>query len=66
MGVCYKCARMFCDTRCHSLGMVSDNREDKINFIRDDLSNESLNDISKTLETHPIGYVYHEIRMLYA
>ena len=66
IGVCYKCARMFCNSRCRSLGMVSDNREDKINFIRDGLSKESLDDISKTLETHPSGCVYHEIHMLYA
>ena len=65
MCVCYKCACMFCDTPCRSLGMVSDNREDKINFIRDGLSKESLDDISKTLETHPSGYVYHEIHVLY-
>ena len=42
MCVCYKCARMFCNTRCHYLGMMSDNREDNINFIRDDLSKDSL------------------------
>ena len=38
MCACYKCACMFCDTRCRYLGMVSDNREDNINFIRDGLS----------------------------
>ena len=33
-GVCYKCACWMCNTRCHYLGMVSDNHEDKIRFIR--------------------------------
>jgi len=32
---CHKCARMSCDKNPCSLGMVSDNREDKIQFIRD-------------------------------
>ena len=36
--------------------MVSDNREDKIQFIRDDLNKESLDDIFLSLETHPSGY----------
>ena len=40
-----------------SLGMVSDNREDKIQFIKDGLNKESLNDILLSLETHPSGYV---------
>ena len=46
-----------CNTHCHSLGMMSDNREDKIQFIRDGLSKEPFDDISLTLETHPNGYV---------
>ena len=46
LSVCYKCARWTCNTRCRSLGMVSNNREDKIKFIRDGLSKESLDDIS--------------------
>ena len=37
--------------------MVSDNREDKIQFIRDDLYKESLDDILLSLETHLSGYV---------
>ena len=49
MGVCYKCARMTCNTRCRTLGMVSDNSEDKIKFIKDGLSKESLHDIKSTL-----------------
>jgi len=37
MGVCHKCARWTCNTRCRSKGMVSTNREDKIQFIKDRL-----------------------------
>ena len=65
MGVCFKCARWNYNTRCHSLGMVSDNREDKIKFIRDGLSKESMDDISSTLETHPSRYVHTAIRKLH-
>ena len=63
---CHRCARM----RSHIirkpvatlrspyyLGMVSDNGEDKIQFIRDGLNKESLDDIILSLETHPSGYV---------
>ena len=32
---CHKCARVRCDKKSCSLGIVSDNREDKIQFIRD-------------------------------
>ena len=65
LGVCYKCARMTCNTRCRTLGMVSDNREDKIKFIRDGMSKETLDDISLSLETHPCGYVHIAIRKLH-
>ena len=64
--VCHRCARTTCNTHCKSLGMVSDNREDKINFIRDELSKESLDDILRTLETHPSGYVHRAILNLHA
>ena len=37
--------------------MVSDNKEDKIQFIRDDLNKELLDDILLSLETHPSGYI---------
>ena len=57
IGVCYRCARWTCNTRCKNPGMVSRNREDKIQFIKDGLSKESLDDIIQTLETHPSGHV---------
>ncbi|KAF3432276.1 hypothetical protein FNV43_RR27015 [Rhamnella rubrinervis] len=50
--------------RCRSLGMVSINREDKINFIKDE-SKESLDDILLTLETHPCGVVHRELLNLW-
>ena len=65
MGVCYKFARWNCNTRCRSLRMVYDNQEEKIKFIRDGLSKESLDNISSTLETHPSGYVHIAIRKLH-
>ena len=54
---CHKCARMRCDKKPCSLGMMSDNREDRIQFIRDSLNKESLDDILLSLETHSSGYV---------
>ncbi|KAK9226372.1 hypothetical protein WN943_011419 [Citrus x changshan-huyou] len=54
---CHKCARMSCDKNPCSLGMMSDNREYKIQFSRDGLNKESLDDILLSLETHPSGYV---------
>ena len=57
MGVCHKCARWTCNKRCRNPGMVSINREDKIQFIKDGLSKESRDDIRQTLETHPSGNV---------
>ena len=50
---CRKCARMSCDKNPCSLVMVSDNGEDKIQFIRGGLNKESLDDILLSLETHP-------------
>ena len=44
--------------------MVSDNREDKIQFIRDGLNKESLDDILLSLEMHPCGYVQGAILQL--
>lgn len=57
MKVCHKCARWTCNAQCRNVGMVSVNREDKIQFIKDGLSKESLDDIHETLETHPCGTV---------
>ncbi|KAF3433563.1 hypothetical protein FNV43_RR24665 [Rhamnella rubrinervis] len=37
------------------------NQEDKINFIKDGLSKESLDDILLTLETHHCGVVHREL-----
>ena len=45
--------------------MLSDNREDKIQFIRDGLNKESLDDILLSLETHPSGYVQGAILHLW-
>ncbi|XP_061949593.1 uncharacterized protein LOC133673016, partial [Populus nigra] len=63
--VCHKCARWTCNATCHSLGMVSINREDKIQFIKDGLSKESLDDLLLTLETHPNGDVHRAIHDLW-
>jgi len=41
--------------------MVSVNREDKIQFIKDDLSKGSLDNLLLTLEMHHIRDVYHAI-----
>ena len=54
---CHKCARIRCNKNPCSLGMVSNNMEDKIQFIRDGLNKKSLDDIFLSLETHPSGYV---------
>jgi Viral nucleic acid binding len=59
--VCHKCARWTCNTNCKNIGMASINREDKIQFIKDGLSKESLDDILLTLETHPSGDVQRVI-----
>ncbi|KAL6571396.1 hypothetical protein OROHE_003039 [Orobanche hederae] len=67
LGVCYKCARWTCDTRCKPLGFVSKNREDKIAFIKDGLSKESMDhDIQQILDTHPSGYVHRELLALWS
>ena len=59
--VCHKCARWNCNRSCHSIGFASRNREDKIQFIKDGLSKESLDNILLTLETHPCGLVQREL-----
>ena len=45
--------------------MVSHNREDKINFIKDGLSKESLDDVLLNLETHLSGDVHRYILRLW-
>ncbi|XP_073037779.1 uncharacterized protein [Primulina eburnea] len=65
LGVCHKCARWTCDKRCRSLGCVSNNREDKIDFIKNGLSKESLDNILLTLETHSSGHVHIELLRLW-
>ena len=43
---CHNCVRLNCNQPdCKSLGMGSDNHEDKIKFVKDGLSKESLDDI---------------------
>ena len=43
---CPNCVRLACNKPCcKTLGMVSINREDKIKFITDGMSKESLDDI---------------------
>ncbi|KAL9403289.1 hypothetical protein Peur_000261 [Populus x canadensis] len=63
--VCHRCARWTCNATCRSLGMVSINREDKIQFIKDDLSKGSLDNLLLTLETHPSGDVHRAIHDLW-
>ena len=63
--VCHKCAPWTCNQKFHSLGMLSANREDKINFIKDGLSKESLDDVLLTLETHLSGDVHRYILRLW-
>jgi hypothetical protein len=45
--------------------MVSINREDKIQFIKNGLSKESLDNLLLTLETHPSGDVHRAIHDLW-
>jgi hypothetical protein len=62
--VCHRCARWTCNATCRSLGIVSVNREDKIQFIKDGLSKGSLDNLLLTLETHPSGDVHRAIHDL--
>jgi hypothetical protein len=63
--VCHRYARWTCNAQCRSLGMISINHEDKIQFIKDDLSKESLDNLLLTLETHPSGDVHRAIHDLW-
>jgi len=58
-------AKWTCNATCRSLGMISVNREDKIQFIKDGLSKGSLNNHLLTLETHPSGDVHRAIHDLW-
>jgi hypothetical protein len=63
--VYHRCARWTCSATCRSLGMVSINREDKIQFIKDGLSKGSLDNLLLTLEMHPSGDVHRAIHDLW-
>ena len=63
--VCHWCARWTCNAQCRSLGMVSVNHEDRIQFIKDGLSKGPLDNLLLTLETHPSGDVYRAIHDLW-
>ena len=63
---CPHYVRLACNKpRCKTLGMVSVNREYKIKFVRDGMSKESLDDILRSLETHPSEYDQCEIQNLW-
>ena len=63
---CHNCVRLSCRLEvCKSLGMVSDSREDKIKFVKDGMSKESLDDILRSFETHRSGHVQYEIHRLW-
>jgi len=63
--VCHRCARWTCNATCHSLEMVSVNREDKKQFIKNGLSKRSLDNLLLTLETHLSGDVHRAIHDLW-
>ena len=58
MRVYHKCTRWTCEKCYRSKGMISINQEDKIHFIKDELSKESLDDIIQALEMHSSGNVH--------
>ena len=62
---CHNCVRFGCKREnCKYLGMIFDNCEDKIKFIKDGLSKELLDNILRSLKTHRSGYVQREIHNL--
>ena len=63
--VCHRCARWTCNAQCRSLRMKSINREDELQFIKDGLSKESLDNLLLTLEMHPSGDVHRAIHNLW-
>jgi hypothetical protein len=62
--VCHRCARWTYNAQCRSLGMIFINRKDKIQFIKEDLSKESLDNLLLTLQMHPSGDVHRTIHDL--
>jgi hypothetical protein len=62
--VCHRYARWTCHAQWHSLGMVSINHENKIQFIKDGLSKESLDNHLLTLKMHPGGDAHRAIHDL--
>jgi hypothetical protein len=62
--VYHRCVIWTYNATCRSLGMISINCEDKIQFIKDGLSKESLDNLLLTLETHPNGDVHRAIHDL--
>ena len=56
---CPHCVRLAC-IKQHSktLGIIFVNWEDKIEFVKDGMSKESLDDILRSLEMHLSGYVH--------
>ena len=63
--VCQRYAKWTCNATSCSLEMVSVNREDKIQFIKDGLSKGSLDNLLLTLETYPNGDVHRAIHDLW-
>ncbi|KAL9347477.1 hypothetical protein Peur_058843 [Populus x canadensis] len=57
--------RWLIEAKVRLSGMVSINREDKIQFIKDGLSKGSLDNLLLTLETHPSGDVHRAIHDLW-
>ena len=50
---CPNCVRLTCNKlRCKTLRMVSVNREDKIKFVKDGMSKESLDDLLKRIRAN--------------
>jgi hypothetical protein len=49
----HRYARWTCNGQCHSLGMISINHGDKIQFIKNVLSKDSWDNFLLTLETYP-------------
>ena len=58
--------RWLIEAKVRLAGMLSDNRENKIQFIRDGLNKKSLDYILRSLETHPSGYVQRAILQLWS